>query len=198
MSLTLLIALSAGCDQPPDPAAPTGDTDLDVDTSIDWEPPTFDGDGLPDPTDTDREDGRDDPFGDTFDSGDTGEPADSGAAGGGPVGALAVTSGMFATFGAYHIAGVTVDPPSCADFVAGGLPGVYVYYSGGTDQQLTLPSSSAFATAYDGAAFGTAAGTFGVRVVDTHYVDLRWDLDVAGAGELQVYNCGDAWAWLVF
>jgi hypothetical protein len=192
-TLPLLAALVAGCERKDPPAAPV-DTDVVADTALDWEPPTFEGDGLPDPTDTDRDDGRDDQPADT---GDTGVPTDSGAAGG-PIGTIAVTSGMFATFGMYHLAGLTTEAPSCADFVAGVLPGVFVYYAGNTDQVLTLPSATAFAQVFDGSAFGTAAGTFGVRVIDAHYVDLRWDLDVAGAGTLQVYNCGDGWAWLTY
>lgn len=185
-----------GCQDADVPDAPVDSPEdsepVEEDTGEVYEPPTFDGDGLPDPEETDHDDGRDDQP--TLDTSDTG--SDTAQEPPGPVPSLVVVDALVASQDGFLLIQLFPFESSCAEWLQ---VGVFEGVSFGVPEAIaswTFPGAPGFAYYAAGMAFGEPTGTFAVLSADPHYVELSWDLDVTGPGGGRFYNCGPLAAWI--
>jgi hypothetical protein len=168
-----------------------------------WTPPDFAGDGLPDPTETDHIDNRND----NFDTSDTARGGDSGATGGGSAApTFDIEYGLFAYIDyygyLYGVIGLFPEEQTCEDVFGtqDSFDGIY-FYVYPTDGENWIasypicgnePCSQAFWVVGDD--FGYLDEGISIESMDPHYVEASWDTEVS-ADSLRFYNCGDYLAW---
>lgn len=168
-----------------------------------WEPPVFEGDGLPASVDTAH--GRDgaDSGATATDSGDSGSTA--------AVPEILVVDGLFAyydydAYGVFGILALLTESATCGDIFGGSTSadGVY-YYLYGDDSNLAggwggtwMPcgappcAQSFWLLAGD---FGYLDGGVDVASYDAHYLTVNWSNEASTGADLTLYNCGDGFNW---
>jgi hypothetical protein len=171
-------------------AEPDGDpTEEPVeDTSLDYTPPTWQGDGLPDPEDTDRDDGRDDQP-EPFDSSDTGGTGDDTA----PIALMPVADLLITSFPNFVLLGLFPEPVTCEAWLSTGTP--YGVTASLPSLAVGVPRRVS-GSLFWGDTFTYAEGWVELLSADPHYVEARWEIEGTAPGQLRGYNCGDALPWL--
>ena len=177
-------------------------TPKEDDAETSWEPPVFEGDGLPASADTAH--GRDDPDtgGTGMDTGDTGDDA---------VPEIIVVDGLFAyyDYGFYGIFGILAlltESATCGDVFGGAssLDAVYYYLYGDAGNLSDgwgglwmpcgdVPCAQSFWLL--GGDFGYLDGGVDITSYDAHYLTVDWSSEASTGTGLTLYNCGDGFNW---
>lgn len=167
---------------------------------IEWETPTFPGDGLPASEDTAHDTARGDTSGETTTTGSTTSSVQIG-----------VTDGLFTwlDYGSYGLIGYLVlltEPSTCGDILAyGAYPDGIFFYAYPPDDVRSSgweahyppcgspPCNQAFY--FLSGEFGYVDGSVTIDSYDAHYLTTSWQTEVGSGKELTFYNCGDAAFW---
>ena len=167
-----------------------------------WEPPVFEGDGLPASADTAH--GRDGPdTGSGVDSGDTGTTS--------AVPEILIVDGLFAyydydAYGVFGILALLTESATCGDTFGGSssADGVYAYLYGDAGNLADgwagtwtpcgeVPCAQSFWLL--GGDFGYLDGSVEISRYDAHYLTVDWDNEASSGADLTLYNCGDGFNW---